>query len=49
MSDERERFEELKARANGLGWDLEHKDDKPTWGYLFRPFDQAIVNLCTNS
>ena len=49
MSDERKRLKELKARANGLGWELEDKNMNHPWGYVLRPFDEAIVNVCTNS
>jgi hypothetical protein len=43
------RFEELKARANGLGWELHDKDEHHPWGYVLRPLDQETVDLYTNS
>jgi hypothetical protein len=46
-----DRFEELRARAEGLGWELKHKDD-PTYrpyGYVLRPFDAEFANAYTNS
>jgi hypothetical protein len=51
LSDDTERFQELKELAKELGWELTDKDDaryKP-WGYVLRPFDKETVNVCTNS
>jgi hypothetical protein len=53
MSEEYARFEELQARAKGLGWELLHRNDPETgpWGYVLSPLDQdpATVNVCTTS
>jgi hypothetical protein len=49
MTTESARFDELRARAEDLGWDLIDKDVYHPWGYVLRPFDQTMVNLCTNS
>jgi hypothetical protein len=43
------RFLELQERAKSLGWELIDKDTFHPWGYVLRPFDQAAVNLHTNS
>jgi hypothetical protein len=50
MSDDA-RFTELQARAKELGWELTHKDDPQyrPWGYVLRPSDEDIANVCTNS
>ena len=49
--DKRACFDELKARANGMGWELHEKEDYHPWGYVLRPFDTdpAKVSLHINS
>jgi hypothetical protein len=49
--DKRACFDELKARANGMGWELHDKDDYQPWGYVLRPSDSdpVTVSLHTNS
>jgi hypothetical protein len=46
-----DRFEELRARAQTLGYELTDKDDPrfTPWGYVLRHLGSSNVYLCTNS
>lgn len=46
-----DRFQELKAHAKDLGWELIHRDvpNYRPWGYVLRKIGSTTVDLHTNS